>query len=716
MTSSSAWSDWKKALPVGLEGAGFGVPLTVGSIALLYAKIGIGLMGPGLLAALMGMIIMHAVGARSGRPMVYAVRVMETTMMLGFLDHFIQKMPGFGLVDTPVHRLMFVMAVAIGAALLFPLAHILKLRRFARMIPMPVFAGFNTAVALTLVVSQTALMWRTTPVDGIWFIAIAIGVLVIAIAAQRLLKGLPPGVIALVIGSGVALALSFGGIHTLARVVQGTISLELPIFLVDWRDVWATGVDTIGILQDVFLASATLAIVVFLNTAVNEEAISQIDDAEPREKDYIPISAARVVSMLFGSFMLTPVAGPTRAAVNAGKLGWHAMILISLLTLAVLGSGVLTFVPLAAISGLLLYDAWTSVDRPSLRIGGAWLRKQPLAMTQKEDLATVTLVTVTALLFNMVTGVFMGVFAGLILYAWRNGRRLTRIVETGAIVRSNCARSAADMAVLTENSHRVRFIALEGALFFGASAALQNLLRQQSGAGHYIVVDWSHVVSVDSTVAQAFSRAVREITASGSRVAVSGIEAAGAQVRDTLRAASADATLLPDADRALEWAENEVIKGATRSQSMEGTTMQEALSLLHGVTGENRQALESLFEQRFFRAGEMVFSAGERDSELMVILQGSVDILVPHSGDRNVRLARIRRGAILGELSFLDMSARAASAVATEDLLLGVLSRERFESFANQDPQAARRVMNNLALDLAFRLRRTNHMAVSNLR
>ncbi len=706
----------KSSLPVALEGVGFAIPISVGAVALVFAKVGTAYMAPGLLAALIGMALMHVAAARNGRPMIYSVRVLEASLMLGFLDHFVLKMPGWGLADTPAHRLMLVIAMGVGAALLLPLGYLLRLQRFARMIPAPVFAGFSTALGLTLVISQTAVLWRSWPAEGFWFICVALLVLGSALSARRFVPQWPPGIIGLGLGTLAAVLLGTLGLHAIANVQQGGMVFTLPPLLVPWADAWAPGVDTLGVLRDVVLASGTLALMVFLNTIVNEEAITQMDDKRATERDWKRITLAQMVATLCGSPLLTASIGATRAAARVGSISRAAMLLAAAISLAVVGSGVLTLVPLAAICGLLLFDGWNSFDRPSARLVMDTLRGRRLVTIEREDLITIGLVAVTAVLFNMVIGVFVGVFAGLVLYAWRNGRRLARTVATGATVRSNCTRSGRETTLLAEHSGRVRFIALEGALFFGAASGLQTLLREQAAPGHYVVVDWSHVISADSTVASAFARAAADARLVGAQMAVTGLGAAGRQVGETLEAAGLRMPVFPDADRALEWAENEVIGGAGRAQSFEGTALQEALSLLHGLSGEPRDAFETLFEQRFFRAGETVFSAGQRDSELMVILQGSVDILVPHSSDRDVRLARIRRGAMLGELSFLDSSARAATAVATEELLLGVLSRERFDEFARQWPGPGQRVLANLALDLAFRLRRTNQMAVGNLR
>lgn len=673
---------------------------------------------PGLCAALIGVVLMHLLNAPNGRPMVYAVRVLEVTTLAGFLDQFILKMPGWGLTNTPEHRLLLVLAVGVGAALLLPLYYWLRLQRFARMIPTPVFAGFNNAVGLTLLVSQTRLLWNSASTEGVWWIAVALLVLMASLLTQKAAKGWPPGVTGLLFGSVVAAGLFVGNVHGFANVAQGAPTWVVPVSVVSWSDLFGAQVRTMAIAGDVLIASATLAAVVFLNALVGEETISQIDDAQPRGRnDWLRTCAGQLAATLLGSPVLTPSASATRAAVRVGPLNWQALCWGALLTAAVYASGLLQLVPLAGIVGLLLFDGWTSFDRPSVRLASRWLtrREQPTP-SEKEDLLTIVCVMTASVFLNMVAAVFVGVLSGLMLYAWRNGKRVVRVIDTGIGVRSNCVRSRADSRTLSNGAERIRYIELEGALFFGMVNGLQVLLREQIAAQRYIVVDWSHVISADSTVARAFAKYRTEARLGGARVVICGLDGANATVREVLEHPGALDDVFPDADRALEWAENEVIRHAGNADADEGTATVDALTLLHGLGEADRAAVQAAFQQRLYRVGETVFASGEAASELMVILQGSVNIVVRSATGRDMRLARIRRGATMGEMSFLDASPRSATAVAAEDLLVGVLSRERFEQLARQWPEAGRGVLANLALDLTSRLRHANRLAASQSR
>ena len=715
---ATSFRPWVQAFPVAFEGAGFAIPVTIGATGLLFARISPSFVLPGVVAALCALVIMHLVAAANDRPMVYATRLLEAATLVGFLEHFVLKMPGWGLQDTPEHRLLLVLLTGIGAALLLPLCYLFRLQHFARMIPAPVFAGFNTAVALVLLISQARVLWSSVSTDGAWVSIVALSATGVALLARRWRPGWPPGVTSLLVAALLAGLLSNGGVHAFATVLPQGATLTLPIMLVQWDALAGPGIATLSIAKDLMLASATMALLVFINTQVAEETISQVKAGQtPGRADWVRACGAQMAAVLIGSPPLAPSVTASRAALLAGPLDGRSMALAAILMLLIFSSGLLSLVPMPGVAGLLLYEAWAVYDRPSLKLLATWLRGTvALSQTQREDLITVACVVASSVLFNMVAGVFVGVVAGLALYAWRNGKRIVRVIQTGAGVHSNCTRSRADMRLLAHGAERIRYVELEGALFFGATEALQNLLRSQFGPGRYLVVDWSHVISADSTVARGFIAVLREAPAAGTRVVASGLGTVAADVPELVQLIASAGQVFPDADRALEWAENEIILQPQHAQSFESTSIIDAQSWLQGVRDDARLALEAALEMRFYRAGEIVFLAGDSASELMILVQGSVDIFLRNQAGREIRVSRFRSGATMGELGFLDESTRSATAVAAEDLLLGVLSRARFDEVAQQWPQAGHQVLINLALDMAIRLRRTNFIAVSYVR
>ncbi|HET7295265.1 MAG TPA: cyclic nucleotide-binding domain-containing protein [Vicinamibacteria bacterium] len=100
-----------------------------------------------------------------------------------------------------------------------------------------------------------------------------------------------------------------------------------------------------------------------------------------------------------------------------------------------------------------------------------------------------------------------------------------------------------------------------------------------------------------------------------------------------------------------------------------------------------------------FENGQVVFSAGERGSEMYIVRTGSVDLRI---GD--TLLETVRPGGILGELALVDAAPRSATAVAGPDCSLVAIREETFRNLVKQVPGFSLEVMRVMAR----RLRQSN--------
>ncbi|MEX0657663.1 MAG: cyclic nucleotide-binding domain-containing protein [Egibacteraceae bacterium] len=105
-----------------------------------------------------------------------------------------------------------------------------------------------------------------------------------------------------------------------------------------------------------------------------------------------------------------------------------------------------------------------------------------------------------------------------------------------------------------------------------------------------------------------------------------------------------------------------------------------------------------------FRLGEQVVTAGEVDQSVLIVIEGTLEAVVPTGLTR--RRYHLEPGSLVGELAFFDGEPRSADVVATSDGELMSLSREAFERFAARHPGLARQLLMDLGKILAHRLRR----------
>ncbi|MDS4015089.1 MAG: cyclic nucleotide-binding domain-containing protein, partial [Candidatus Accumulibacter sp.] len=66
------------------------------------------------------------------------------------------------------------------------------------------------------------------------------------------------------------------------------------------------------------------------------------------------------------------------------------------------------------------------------------------------------------------------------------------------------------------------------------------------------------------------------------------------------------------------------------------------------------------------------------------------------------------RGALVGEMGFLDSRRRSADVLAVTEVHCFVLSRQRFDALASENSQAAAQIFSGIAVVLAQRIRLLN--------
>lgn len=143
-----------------------------------------------------------------------------------------------------------------------------------------------------------------------------------------------------------------------------------------------------------------------------------------------------------------------------------------------------------------------------------------------------------------------------------------------------------------------------------------------------------------------------------------------------------------------------------------GTTQQFIGWALGDLPDTALSSFQDSFERLVLRAGELVFSEGERGEHAYVVESGEVRISRCRDGDQELTLAHLGRGHLFGELALLDDLPRAASATAQTDCELMTLDRRSFEQQLHEHPGRARRLfkvfaarmrsMDELAMVLAF--------------
>ena len=132
------------------------------------------------------------------------------------------------------------------------------------------------------------------------------------------------------------------------------------------------------------------------------------------------------------------------------------------------------------------------------------------------------------------------------------------------------------------------------------------------------------------------------------------------------------------------------------------------ISLFQGLADEDREALAKRLTEKSFKAGDIVFSQGEKGASMYIVQSGSVQIYLP-SAEKDqppVVLKDIRTGEYFGELAIFDDKPRSASVRALVDTVLLELTREDLGDHLGKSKSAAMTIL----AEMSERLRETNAM------
>lgn len=104
-------------------------------------------------------------------------------------------------------------------------------------------------------------------------------------------------------------------------------------------------------------------------------------------------------------------------------------------------------------------------------------------------------------------------------------------------------------------------------------------------------------------------------------------------------------------------------------------------------------------------AGARLIGQDEQGDYLLVILEGRVAVERVQAGGARARLAEVRAGDMVGEMSLLDAGSRFSACTTLTPCLLAVLEAPRFEALMAAEPRLALALLASLARRLSLRLR-----------
>jgi len=390
------------------------------------------------------------------------------------------------------------------SGLMMAAAGFLRLGAFIKFIPYPVTVGFTAGIAVIIFASQVRELFGLTlenepgellaKIPALWdarasVTPAALGVSVATVAVILALRRWRPHWPGMLIAVGVAAAAT--AMLTLPVQTIGTkfggIPSSLPV-----PSLPSLSTETILAVLPAAISFTLLGAIESLLSAVVADGMT--GRRHRSNCELVAQGAANIGSSLFGGFCVTGTIARTATNVRAGAHGPVAGMLHAtfLLLFMLVAAPLASYIPLAALAGVLAVVAWNMIEKSAIAIlvRSGWGE------------ATVLGATFFLTIFRDLTeAIVVGFALGSVLFIHRMSRT-TDVVTDSAFVGRDEADTAHPRGEYHEEQAQnpdVVIYRITGALFFGATASIGSVLDRIQETHKALIVDFSSVPFLDST-------------------------------------------------------------------------------------------------------------------------------------------------------------------------------------------------------------------------
>ncbi len=129
------------------------------------------------------------------------------------------------------------------------------------------------------------------------------------------------------------------------------------------------------------------------------------------------------------------------------------------------------------------------------------------------------------------------------------------------------------------------------------------------------------------------------------------------------------------------------------------------VSLFAGLDDQTIEQLASISERRTYKTGQSVFTEGQADTSLFVVISGVIKIDKQVNAEQQQTLHQFKEGEFFGEISFVRGGEHIATAQAVHDAEVLLIRRTEFDKLALRNPMVGYRIMLRMAGRMATLLR-----------
>jgi SulP family sulfate permease len=414
------------------------------------------------------------------------------------------------------HGVGAVAAVSLMAGVIVLALGLAKLGRVVSFIPWPVIEGFTLGIAVIIFLQQipsavgaqagassnafvaaVQSLGSATWSALIWPVLAVAVVATIMILAPRIHKQLPGSIIAIIVVT-VAAALSGVPLTTI-----GSLPSSLP----------APGLPPLdpAILQSLIGPAFTVAALAAIESLLSARVAASISDTGPYDPDreLFGQGLASIASGFFGGMPATGAIARTAVNLRSGGRTRLAAIIHALVLLAVvyLATGVVSQIPLAALSGVLIVTATRMVSLATVR---------SVVGSTRSDTAVFVITAIITVSFDLIIAVGIGIAVAAFF-------TLRRLAQSGGVHREELPLPA------EPGDEHIALFRLDGALFFGAADRVLERVTSILDAS-VVILRMSQLQVLDATGAKVITEMIHDLEQRGVTVLIKGIDPAHLKV------------------------------------------------------------------------------------------------------------------------------------------------------------------------------------------
>lgn len=156
--------------------------------------------------------------------------------------------------------------------------------------------------------------------------------------------------------------------------------------------------------------------------------------------------------------------------------------------------------------------------------------------------------------------------------------------------------------------------------------------------------------------------------------------------------------------------------GSGSSYALHVADMLESAEMFRDLNRKDVETFANYIQAYSAPKGVKVLEEGGRESYMFVIAEGKLDIFKQGSdGQSEKKIATVRAGKTIGEMSILDGMPHSATVVVVEPATLLLLTRAKFDQFMEREPEVALKVLRKMAMLMSLRLRQTSGVLIDHL-